>query len=103
MKYTHSQFEDVYGDIPPFLFISEKDMVELGIKEGDIVVLENEKGRVKLIARKSNAVPEGVVFAFKACRTLEGKRINEIVSDMINELNGATLNSTFVRLIKYTS
>jgi len=103
LKYTHSQFEDVYGDIPPFLFISEKDMVELGIKEGDIVVLENEKGRVKLIARKSNAVPEGVVFAFKACRTLEGKRINEIVSDMINELNGATLNSTFVRLIKYTS
>ncbi len=99
-KYTHTQFEDVYGDIPPIIMVSEEDMARLGIRDNDIVRVESTRGSVLLRAKKSDLVPPGIVFTYRSCRTLDGKRINVITSDDANELYGAALNSTFVRLVR---
>jgi len=100
LKYTHTQFEDVYGDVPPIILISEEDMIRLGLRDGDEVIVESRYGYVRLIAKRSDKVPKGIVFTFRSCKTLDGKRINVVTSDEINELFGASLNSTFIRISK---
>jgi len=103
IKYTHTQFEDVYGPIPPILEISEEDMKRIGIEDGDKVVVSSKYGSVILIAKRSDRVPKGIVFAYRSCRTVDGKRLNYITHDETNELGGATINTTFVNISKHKS
>lgn len=97
-KYTHSQFEDEWGPIPPIVYISPQNAEELGIKNGDKVRLSNENGSIIMVARIDPGIPPYVVFAYKSATTVDGKRINFITSDNTNELGGATINSTYVKI-----
>ncbi|MCD6369123.1 MAG: molybdopterin-dependent oxidoreductase [Thermoproteales archaeon] len=96
--YTHTQFEDVYGPVPPEILVNGTDLDSLGVRDGEVVKVYNDKASVKLVARKSDKVPPGVVFTYRSCKTLDGKRINVLTSDEIDELGGSTLNTTFVNL-----
>lgn len=98
-RYTHTQFEDVYGPIPPIIEISEEDMEKLSITDGESVIVSSKNGSVVLMAKESDRVPPGVVFAYRSCKTLDGKRLNCITNDETNELGGATINTTFVSII----
>lgn len=100
IKYTHTQFEDVYGPIPPIIQISEDDMRRIGVESGEKVLVTSRYGSVVLLAEQSDRVPGGVVFAYRSCRTLDGKRLNYITRDEVNELGGATINTTFVNIEK---
>ena len=99
-KYTHTRFEDVYGFIPPILLMSPKDMRKLNLKDGNIVIVESKLGRVMLRAKGSNKIPQGIVFTFRSYKTLDGKRINEITTDELNEFEGASINTTYVRILR---
>ncbi|MFP3259681.1 MAG: dehydrogenase [Sulfolobus sp.] len=63
--------------------------------------LENEKGRVKVIFRKSEGVPKNVLFMFKSSLIdLEGKPINSICNDTPNEYGKTPqLNATIIRKV----
>ncbi|MEJ2776448.1 molybdopterin-dependent oxidoreductase [Sulfolobaceae archaeon RB850M] len=63
--------------------------------------LENEKGRVKVIFRKSEGVPKNVLFMFKSSLIdLEGKPINSICNDTSNEYGKTPqLNATIIRKV----
>ncbi|MDI6904616.1 MAG: molybdopterin dinucleotide binding domain-containing protein [Candidatus Bathyarchaeia archaeon] len=43
-KYTHTQFQDVYGRIPSTVFIHPEDAENYEVHEGDTVELYNELG-----------------------------------------------------------
>jgi anaerobic selenocysteine-containing dehydrogenase len=63
--------------------------------------LENEKGRVKVIFRKSEGVQKNVLFMFKSSLIdLEGKPINSICNDTSNEYGKTPqLNATIIRKV----
>jgi len=101
LKYTHTQFEDVYGEIPPIILVSHEDMMKLGLSNGDIVTVKSKLDEVKLIVKESDKVPPGIVFTIRSCKTLDGKRVNALTTNETNELFGSSLNTTFVNLRKY--
>lgn len=70
-NYTNSQFKEIYGERKPIVFNSNLE------GEG---FLYSEKGRVKVIFKKSNDVSQNVYFLFKSSLfDLEGKPINSII------------------------
>ena len=99
--YNHTEFEDVYGDIPPEVAINDADASKLGIRDGDVVQLFNDLGSVLMRAKVSSDIPEGVLWVARSARGLDGKRVNVLVSDGAEELGGgAVLNSTRVKIKK---
>ena len=47
-QYTHTQFQDVHGKIPPVVYMNIEDARKASIHEGDVVELSNEGGILKL-------------------------------------------------------
>lgn len=97
--YTHTQFQDVYGAIPPLVYINPADAEEEGIESGDEVMLCNELGCIKLKAVVSDRVPKGVLWSPRQCIDLDGVPQNAIIPDGRQEIGGGpTFNSTTVWL-----
>lgn len=100
VKYTNSQFTEVYGMPEPCVFINPVDAKELGVVSNDVVEVESIYDSVKLKVAISDVVPPKVVLALKQTISLDGKRINVLTRDMPSEHGGATINSTRVRIVK---
>jgi len=99
--YTHTQFEDVYGSIPSTIHISPSDAEMLGINEGGLVEIWNEFGKAVMCAHIDPGLPRGVIWAPRGSNTLDGRRINAVMTDDVESLaGGSALNSTKVRLRK---
>ena len=100
-KYTHTQFQDVYGVIPPIVFINLEDARKYSINDTDIVKLYNELGSIKLKAVISVSVPQGVLWAPRQGKDIEGVPQNSIVPDITQEIGGGPVfNSTLVKIKK---
>jgi anaerobic selenocysteine-containing dehydrogenase len=100
-KYTHTQFQDVYGPLPPIVLINPEDAKALSISDNDIVELVNDYGSVRLRAEISSSISKGVLWSPKECRDLDGKPQNTIMSDATQPLGeGSTYNSTIVSVRK---
>ena len=100
-SYMHTQFEDVYGDVPPDVMINDSDARNLGVSDGDVIELFNKLGRVHVRAKVSSDVPQGVLWIPRHARGLDGKRVSVLMSDDIEEIGGGSvLNSTRVKIRK---
>jgi anaerobic selenocysteine-containing dehydrogenase len=100
-KYTHTQFQDVYGPLPSIVLISPEDAETHSISDEDAVELMNDNGSIRLVAKISSSVPKGILWSPRECRDLTGKPQNTVVSDAIQSLGGgSTYNTTIVRVRK---
>ncbi|MEM3730377.1 MAG: molybdopterin-dependent oxidoreductase [Candidatus Bathyarchaeia archaeon] len=100
-KYTHTQFQDVYGPLPPIVLLNPKDAKQHSIKDGDPIKLFNKLGSVGLRARISNAVPAGVLWTPRECNDLDNKPLNMIVPDTTQTIGGGPIfNTTIVKICK---
>ncbi len=82
-NYTNSQFKEIYGERKPIVFNSNLE------GEG---FLYSEKGRVKVIFKKSNDVSQNVYFLFKSSLfDLEGKPINSIIRGEKGKFGGTPM------------
>ena len=100
-KYTHTQFQDVYGLIPPIVFINIRDAVIHNIQDTDIVELYNELGSIKLKAVLSVSVPQNVLWAPRQGKDIEGTPQNVIIPDTTQKIGGGPVcNSTVVKIRK---
>lgn len=100
-KYTHSQFQDVYGPIPPVVWVNPLDAESLGVRDGDLVRLHNRLGSVTLRAMVTDRVPPGVLWAPRLATGLDGNPVNSVALDEPQRLGGgSTFNSTRVFLEK---
>ncbi len=84
--------------------IHTEDAKALGIKNGQKVLLRNNKGEVILIAKVSNDVPQGVVFSAKGawCESSpNGQSINALLDNTrkTDIGNGAAFYNSFVEII----
>ncbi len=101
-QYTHTQFQDVYGGIPPIIWINPVDAAEKEIMSGDLVKVFNEKGAVVLKAIVTDEVGRRVLWSPKLCNDLFGRPINTITSDEPQKIGrGSSFNSTKVDIEKY--
>ena len=61
--YMHTQNEDVYGPIPPYIYINPEDASREGINEGDTVELFNNLGKIVMKAKLNTSLPLRVLWA----------------------------------------
>ena len=103
-KYTHTQFQDIHGLIPSLVFINLKDALHHNIRDTDIVEVYNELGSIKLKAVTSVSVPQGVLWAPREGKDIEGTPQNSIIPDMTQKIGGGpVVNSTLVKIKKHRS
>ncbi|MCG6894667.1 MAG: molybdopterin-dependent oxidoreductase [Desulfobacteraceae bacterium] len=99
-RYTSTQFQEVYGPIPPEVVVNPKDAAGCGVREGDTVVLANRRGRIRLRAKIADSVPEGVLWSPRQCLDLDGKPQNLLTSSRPQAVgNGSRFNATRVNLL----
>ncbi|WP_298400491.1 molybdopterin oxidoreductase family protein [uncultured Chloroflexus sp.] len=87
---------------PPSLEINPVDAAAHGIRNGDEVVVGNQRGECRLRAVVSDNVPPGVVFAAKghwASLSPDGRNVNWTTPDALADLGGqSTFHSNRVRI-----
>ncbi|BDC18439.1 molybdopterin-dependent oxidoreductase [Acidianus sp. HS-5] len=82
-NYTNSQFKEIYGKRKPIVFNSKFE------GEG---FLHTERGRVKVIFKKSDDINSNTFFLFKSSLfDLEGKPINSIIKGNKGKFGGTPL------------
>jgi anaerobic selenocysteine-containing dehydrogenase len=100
-KYTHTQFQDIYGPLPSTVLINPEDAKTYSLSSKDMVELFNDFGSIMLITEISGSVPRGVLWSPRECRDINGKPQNSIVPDTTQHLGGgSTFNTTIVRVRK---
>jgi anaerobic selenocysteine-containing dehydrogenase len=100
-KYTHTQFQDVYGPSPSIVLINPEDAKALSISRNDTIELVNDYGSIKLRAEISSSISKGVLWSPKECKDLDGKPQGTIMSDATQLIGGgSTYNSTIVSVRK---
>lgn len=98
-KYTHTQFQDVYGPLPSIVLINPRDAKAFDIQDNDVVELFNEIGTIELKAVISTSVPQGVLWSPRECRDVNGNPQNTIIPDTTQKLGGGpTFNTTIVKI-----
>jgi anaerobic selenocysteine-containing dehydrogenase len=90
------------GEGRPFVEIHPDDAAERGIRDGDEVCLENDRGSCRLLAVVTDAVRRGVVASPKgrwASLSPGGRTVNWTVPDRLGDLAGqSTFHSNRVRI-----
>ncbi|MGL4335710.1 MAG: molybdopterin-containing oxidoreductase family protein, partial [Turicibacter sp.] len=88
----------------PVIFMNPEDANKRGIKDGDRVVIKNDRGECKLIAKlSSEKVIPGVVLAYKSPwqKILGRTNINSTTSDELSDIGGgSTFHTNLVDVIK---
>ncbi|MCI4436329.1 MAG: hypothetical protein JHC33_05900, partial [Ignisphaera sp.] len=96
----HTQFEEVYGGVPAELRISLEDAEKLGILDGDIVEVFNEKASFIARAVIDKGLQRGVLWMPRHARSINLLRVSTLMSNDVDAYGGAVLNSTRVRVRK---
>ena len=92
--YTHTQFREVYDPIPAIVLVNMEDAAELGLRDGDRVLLYNELGSVEVRV-------SGVLWSPRQLIGLNGEPQNSLMGTETQEVGGGpTFNSTLVKIRK---
>jgi len=68
--------------------INDSDANELGIKDGDRILLRNELGEVEVIAKLSNDVPQRVLWSPRQLVGLNKQSQNVLIKTETQRLRG---------------
>jgi anaerobic selenocysteine-containing dehydrogenase len=99
--WTHSQFRDVYGEIPSILWVNKLDADERGISDGDVVILSNSGGEIEVKALVGAKVRQGVLWSPRPIIDTIGRPQNSLTSGKPQHIGGGpSFNSTRVNLNK---
>ena len=98
-KWTHSQFRDVYGEIPEIVWINPIDANRLGIKNGGDITLFNELGMLTIEAIITENVSKGVLWSPRPLTGKNGVPLNSLASSSPQTLGaGPRFNSIRVKI-----
>jgi anaerobic selenocysteine-containing dehydrogenase len=98
-KYTHSQFQDVYGPIPAIVWMNPRDAERLGITDGDSVSLNNELGSIRVEVEVTHRVLQRVLWSPRLLKGLNGEPQNLLMNGEAQKIGGGPVfNSTIVNV-----
>ncbi|MBM4428959.1 MAG: formate dehydrogenase [Chloroflexi bacterium] len=99
-RYTHTQFQEVYGPIPSTVVIHPQDAAGLGIADGQMILLIGPQGRVQAQATVADLVPPGVLWSPRQWEGPDGVPQNVLMSCLPQEIGGGPrFNSTQVSIL----
>lgn len=99
MRYTHTQFQEVFGPLPARVTIHPLEARRRGLREGQEVILSNPQGKVRAALRISDEVPEGTLWAPRLFRGLDGEPQNLLSPAEPQAIGGGSVyNSTCVKV-----
>lgn len=99
--YTHSQFQEIYGLIPPRIWINSRDAAERDISHGDVISIRNELGHLELQAHVTADILQHVLWAPRQGSGIEEIAQNWITPPITQSLGGGPIfNSTRVTVTK---
>jgi anaerobic selenocysteine-containing dehydrogenase len=90
-KYTHSQFTDVYGPIPPVVWIHPDDAARLDIGDGSRVQVFNDLAEVTLHATLTTRVLIGNLWAPRPLTGLNSVPLNALVPGKTQTIGGGPI------------
>jgi len=100
VKLLNSTFGERYPDIQPEVLIHPKDAESKGIKTGDRVILENQRGKISRMAKVTDYTPAGLLVAegiYWETETFGG--INALTSQQTTDLGGgSTFHESRIKL-----
>ena len=98
-RYTHTQFQEVYGPIPAYVLINPASARDRDLTGGQAAILANSQGEIKMTVRISDSVPPGVLWSPKEVRGLEGRPQNLLSPSEPQFIGGGSVfNSTLVKI-----
>ncbi len=99
IKYSHTQFQEVFGPIPSIVKINQKDAHSKGIHHAQMARLYNEYGQCSVTMAISEDVPPGVLWTPKQHPGLNGEPMNSLCPGRPQEIGGgSTYNSIRVEI-----
>ena len=98
-RYTHSQFQEVYGPIPAIVRMNPEDARLLDVQDDSVVTLFNDLGKTTARVQTTDSVPTGVLWSPKQFLGLDGSPQNSLTQSRPQEVGGGSVyNSTVVRI-----
>ena len=99
-KYLHTQFRDVYGEIPCDVWVNPLDAERHGFVDGDEGTLVNEFGRLNVTFRVTDRVQRGVMWSARELVDGEGNPQNGLAPGTPQRIGGGPMfNSVRVRVL----
>ena len=99
LKYSHTQFQDVFGPIPAIVWINAGDANSIGVNDDDMVTLYNELGETVARVVVTDDVPAGVIWSPKLFVGHDGNPQNSLTKSYPQRIGGGSVyNSTMVRI-----
>jgi anaerobic selenocysteine-containing dehydrogenase len=96
-RYTHTQFQEIYGPIPAYVLMNPRDARERGLAGEQTVVLANAQGEITVKLRVGDSVPPGVLWSPKELCGLKGEPQNLLTAADPQAVGGGSVfNSTLV-------
>ena len=90
--YTHSKWRELswLRDLMPYPIanINPEDAEKRNIKEGDLVVVENSHGKIKVTAHITYMVPPGVVDVFHGWGMVPEAHVNVLIPRLFDPISG---------------
>ena len=100
-KWTHTQFRDVYGEIPSEVWINPKDAGSLGIESGNKITLFSNDSELELTSVITERVGTGVLWMPREIKGLKGVIQNSLTPGTTQKLGGGPVfNSVKVQIKK---
>lgn len=98
-NYTHTQFRDVYNDIPCYAWINPDDVTELGIDVKQSVILYNDLGQISVEPKPTIKVSKGVIWCPRELIDTNGNHQNSLTMGTPQTIGGGPMfNFTRVRI-----
>ncbi|MHA1450844.1 MAG: molybdopterin dinucleotide binding domain-containing protein [Candidatus Hodarchaeales archaeon] len=100
-RYTHTQFQEVFGKIPAIVHINPVDAEMIGIETSDTVVLYNDLGEVTVKAIVTTSVSRSTLWSPKLLTGIDGNPLNVLSSNKTQLIGGGSaFNSIQVKIRK---
>lgn len=100
-QWTHSQFRDVYGEIPQIVWVNAEDAERLEIRDGDTVVLHNDLGEIEVTASVGDRVKSGILWSPRPLIDRLGRPQNQLIQGMRQALGGGPHYSSVVVRVRH--
>jgi len=99
-NYLHTQFRDVYGEIPREVWVNPRDAEKNGIRDGDEGTLANEQGRLGVTFKVTDRVQPGVIWSPRELVDAAGRPQNGLAPGTPQRIGGGpAFNSVRVRIL----
>jgi anaerobic selenocysteine-containing dehydrogenase len=93
-QYTHTQFRDVYNDIPCTAWVNPLDAEKYNLKDRGTHIIFNENGELHVTVKVTDRVTPGVIWTPRELIDPEGNIQNSLAPGTPQRIGGGPLFNT---------